>query len=38
VVDAREFVRKLEWDVYKDFAEIRDSGIKPPSLYESIKN
>jgi len=30
VIDEREYVRKLEWNVYEDFAKVRDSGIKAP--------
>jgi hypothetical protein len=35
-VNAREYVRRLEWNVYEDFARIRDSGIKAPEFYTKI--
>jgi hypothetical protein len=36
VVDEREFVRKLEWNVYEDFAKIRDKKIRVPEIYSRI--
>ena len=36
MVDEREFVRKQEWNVYTDFAKIRDSGIVAPEAWEKI--
>jgi hypothetical protein len=37
VIDDRDFVRKLEWNVYEDFAKIRDSAIKAPEIYTKIE-
>lgn len=26
-IDAREYVRKLEWNIYEDFSQIRDKNL-----------
>jgi hypothetical protein len=36
VIDERDFVRKLEWNIYEDFAKVRDSGISPPTIWSKI--
>jgi hypothetical protein len=36
VIDEREYVRKLEWNIYEDFAKFRDSGAKPPAIWSRI--
>ena len=36
VIDERNFVSKLEWNIYEDFAKVRDSGVKPPALWSKI--
>ena len=34
--DPREYVKRIEWNIYEDFAQVRNSEIKPPSLYTSF--
>lgn len=34
VVDEREFVRKMEWNVYEDFEKTRR--VKQPEVYQKI--
>ena len=36
VIDEREYVRKLEWNIYEDFAKVRDSGVKQPAIWSRI--
>ena len=36
VIDEREFVRKLEWNIYEDFAKVRDSGVKAPAMWSQV--
>ncbi len=33
-IDEREFVKKMEWNVYEDFA--KTSGLKQPEIYKRI--
>ena len=36
VIDERDFVRKLEWNIYEDFSKVRDSGVKAPALWSQV--
>jgi hypothetical protein len=36
VIDERDFVRKLEWNIYEDFAKVRDSGVKAPTMWSQV--